>query len=709
MRIAAALLFCVLCNMCLFAQKQDQARVDSLLERLGTATEDMDRLNLYVQIMKTYNDFDKQAGLKFENPAMDLATKMGSKPAIADVKNVVGRIYWRLGDFDAALNYHHEAKQIFEQIDDAQKIALTIRFIGQDYADGGYYPEALKHFYDALDRYKKLGDRDNMGHLYDLLAWVYTKQGNYVESVKNGYLALSIFEELGDKKSIALIASDIADNYVQLGNYSEALKYFKQSETMNRVKGDRLNLGYNHIMVGRVYQLMGQYSKSLKNHKAALSIGKDSNDPNIMGKAFEGMAEVYKMTKEYSKALNHYLSSAKLFNRSSNRRDLGRAYCLIGDCYRIVGNYKLSKSYYDSAFTLSKALESKALLADYYHGVEVLDSATKNWRGAYFSHKNYMLNRDSIFNEGNIKKMMQLKLNYEFNKKEAAVKAEQREKDMRQRNQFLFLGIIASLILILAIVLYRNKIQLTKLYAELKQKSESLEEENREKTSILSIVSHDLKAPFNKIKGLVDLMQKYDVLNKSDKEQYINHIHASIDQGNYLISKLLEAQTVHSEINLPAFELTDLAKFIHDFQVTTNGQLHEKQQQLKVEIQLQSDHTLIDQQMLTRILDNLVSNASKFSTKGKSIYLLVWSAEQYLNFSVRDEGPGISVEDQKKMFKKFQKLSAQPTNGECSTGLGLSIVKVILEKLNGSIYVTSKLGKGTEVVVTFPELSKPLG
>jgi signal transduction histidine kinase len=348
-------------------------------------------------------------------------------------------------------------------------------------------------------------------------------------------------------------------------------------------------------------------------------------------------------------------------------------------------------------------------LADYYHGVEALDSATKNWRGAYFNHKNYVLNRDSIFSEGSIKKMMQLKLNYEFNKKEAAVKAEQKEKDIQQRNQFFFLGIVSLLILILSIALFKNKNRVTNLYAELKQKSKNLEEENREKTSILSIVSHDLKAPFNKIKGLTDLMQITEDLNKPDKEQYISHIRASIDQGHSLINKLSEAQTAYDETKQPFFESTDLVKFVHDFQVAINGQLLGKQQQLKTDIQLKSDHVLIDQQLLTRILDNLVSNASKFSDKGKSIHLRVWSTEQYLNFSVRDEGPGISGDDQRKMFKKFQKLSAKPTDGESSTGLGLSIIKGIIEKLNGSIRVISKPGEGTEVVVSFQEFSKSLG
>jgi len=161
-----------------------------------------------------------------------------------------------------------------------------------------------------------------------------------------------------------------------------------------------------------------------------------------------------------------------------------------------------------------------------------------------------------------------------------------------------------------------------------------------------------------------------DDLTKSEKEQYIGYIRNSVDQGNYLINKLLEAQKVYDETKLPFFEPTDLVKFIHDFRAATNGQLLKKKQQLNLTVQLESDQALIDQQMLTRILDNLVSNASKFSDKGKSIHLQAWSTGQHLNFSVRDEGPGISENDQKKMFKKFQKLSAHPTDGESSTGLG---------------------------------------
>ena len=102
-----------------------------------------------------------------------------------------------------------------------------------------------------------------------------------------------------------------------------------------------------------------------------------------------------------------------------------------------------------------------------------------------------------------------------------------------------------------------------------------------------------------------------------------------------------------------------------------------------------------DADKLQRILDNLISNALKFSPKEKRVWICFSERDDARIFSVRDEGPGISDTDQTKLFRKFQKLTARPTNGEASTGLGLAIVKQLAERLNGSIEVSSTLGEGT--------------
>ena len=124
-----------------------------------------------------------------------------------------------------------------------------------------------------------------------------------------------------------------------------------------------------------------------------------------------------------------------------------------------------------------------------------------------------------------------------------------------------------------------------------------------------------------------------------------------------------------------------------------------KKQKLKLNIQVSNSHINTDPLLLQRILNNLLSNAIKFSEIKKRIFISVKENQSTFDFSVKDEGPGISKDDQEKMFKRFQKLTARPTQGESSNGVGLSIIKALTYKLGGEIIVNSQLGQGTEFII----------
>jgi len=105
---------------------------------------------------------------------------------------------------------------------------------------------------------------------------------------------------------------------------------------------------------------------------------------------------------------------------------------------------------------------------------------------------------------------------------------------------------------------------------------------------------------------------------------------------------------------------------------------------------------------LRQILDNLISNAVKFSPPGRKVYLNILPKNDNINFSIKDEGPGLTEDDKLNLFGKFKRLSAQPTGDENSTGLGLSIAKKLTEAMNGKIWCESEAGKGAEFIVEFP-------
>ena len=127
-----------------------------------------------------------------------------------------------------------------------------------------------------------------------------------------------------------------------------------------------------------------------------------------------------------------------------------------------------------------------------------------------------------------------------------------------------------------------------------------------------------------------------------------------------------------------------------------------KKIQVNTELQPDCCFVLTDRVAVAVVLDNLLSNALKFSQQGKQIWVSVRSEQDHVICTVRDEGPGLSAEDQARLFQKGVRLSNAPTGGEASAGYGLTIAKDMVEKLGGSIQCESRPGHGTAFHVRLP-------
>jgi len=238
---------------------------------------------------------------------------------------------------------------------------------------------------------------------------------------------------------------------------------------------------------------------------------------------------------------------------------------------------------------------------------------------------------------------------------------------------------------------------------EIEVKNIRLEDLDREKSSLMNIVAHDLKAPLNKVLGAAQLLPNLGELNE-DQAEFVGMIKKVAFEGKKFIEDLLDINAIEQQKpEAILWEKVQIKSFISSSIIGYKQQADGKKIQLHFDTQLDNTEIDTDRSYLNRIMDNLVSNAIKFSPQEKNIFITATENAQTVSISIKDEGPGISPADQKKMFKKFQKLSARPTAGESSTGLGLSIIKTLVERLNGDISVSSQLGQGTEFVVVLPK------
>jgi signal transduction histidine kinase len=235
----------------------------------------------------------------------------------------------------------------------------------------------------------------------------------------------------------------------------------------------------------------------------------------------------------------------------------------------------------------------------------------------------------------------------------------------------------------------------------LQEKNLQLVEMAKEKDEFLAMATHDLKNPLAAIKILTDLILENDFLPK-EVSTHLLSIHNSSRRMHNLISKLLEVNQIDLEHILPKNEQFELVSLCRELVSNAKPLAINKQQ--KLEFNSNGDFYILnlDRIYLYEIIDNLISNAIKFSPYSATISLNVSNKDEEVLIEVADQGPGLSEEDMKHLFKRFTRLKPKPTGGEYSSGLGLFITKYLTDIMGGNIECQSSIGNGTKFILHFP-------
>jgi signal transduction histidine kinase len=285
------------------------------------------------------------------------------------------------------------------------------------------------------------------------------------------------------------------------------------------------------------------------------------------------------------------------------------------------------------------------------------------------------------------------------------LKLRQSELEIERKNLVIFLSVVMIVFVLIALfILYRLvrlKINTNKSLAE---KNEQIHAQNLElnalnieKNEMIGIIAHDLKNPLTSAMSISELFSNEEITEI--QKEYLSLITKSLNRMNGLVTKILEINVLESSSLTTYDSKVDLKQITE--QVIAALKIQGDNKNIQIKTDLDEVVAYLDRSLMIQIIDNLLSNAIKFSNHNTVIHITLVEENQTIRLEIDDEGPGIMEEDKAQLFKKFRKLNARPTDGESSTGLGLSIVKKYVEAMKGKVWCESEFGKGAKFIVEF--------
>jgi PAS domain S-box-containing protein len=242
----------------------------------------------------------------------------------------------------------------------------------------------------------------------------------------------------------------------------------------------------------------------------------------------------------------------------------------------------------------------------------------------------------------------------------------------------------------------------THLEEQLQHANEELYHLNQEKNRFIGITSHDLQNPISTISMSAELLNKTGSNLTQVQKKLVFNIQAASKRMSSLIKNVLNINRIERGVIHPEFQIVNIKSCAWDALSRLQIFANRKKISLTFKADNEDWNVTSDPNFLCPIFENVISNAIKFTCEGGHVSISLSKSNTYVSIEIQDDGQGIKEEELPILFGKFQKLSARPTAGELSNGLGLSIVKEYMMLLRGGIDVYSEWGKGTTFVLNLP-------
>ena len=371
---------------------------------------------------------------------------------------------------------------------------MALNTLTDVYLNDGNYPLALRVANQAQALAEKLAFKRGLFKSLLNTGEIYLYRGEYTDAQKYCLLSLKLAEEINDKKKEAQVYNELGLFYSTQGKNEEAKKQYDICLKIRTDLNDKKGIASCYTNLGTIFSDEGDNLKALFYYGKSLQIAEEIGYKDEMAIAYNNIGSVYNEEKEYQKALDYFLKSLSIHEALGNIDNIASCNINIADVYRLQNKYALADQYLKKGIQLSEQIGSKEYTVEGYKIFYKLDSSKGDYKSVFEKYKKFILYRDSLNNADITKKTTEAQMNYDFEKKEAAVKAEQEKKDAiaetesrRQRLILWLITIVGFGVTIVAFLIFRSLQQNKKATAiiegqkeEVEHKSQLLSEKNRE-------------------------------------------------------------------------------------------------------------------------------------------------------------------------------------------------------------------------------------
>jgi adenylate cyclase len=427
-------------SICAFYSHAQNPPIDSLLTELSKAKEDTGKVNLLNSLCDELALLKSEECLKYATQGIALSEKLKWHRGYGLINFTLGTYYYRKQNYPEALAYYFKSLNSFDDLKDRADLAKVMSQIGNVYWFQEDEEKVLHYYNSALKINYEINNSSGINrNLINFGRW-YDEHKNYPKALEYFFKLLEYHEKNGNKKGVAVALGNIQGVYENLSDFPKALDYSFKSLEMFRELKDDFNTALMIVIIGSIYHSQKEYSKSLEYFYEGLALDRQMDYKEEMADNYGKLGSVYK-----SFALDKNVDShAKLNN-------LNKAMAL-----------QTAKQYYDTSIALNSAIGNLNSLISTYAELSETQMILGDNKAALESYKKHILFKDSVYSNEKSNNIIQLQMQFDFDKKETLAKAEQEKKDIRQRTIRNSIGGVLAGSLAFLIVVYRQRNKIAK-------------------------------------------------------------------------------------------------------------------------------------------------------------------------------------------------------------------------------------------------------